>query len=473
MKKILIIALPLLMAVVSCKKDLSSLNVDTKNPTQVPASSLFSSAQKNLVDLVTNSNVNINIFRIISQYWTETTYTDEANYDLGTRGIPENFWARMYRDALMNFNETKKVVNANEKDPGLKANQLALADIMEIYGFYYLVTTYGNIPYSEALDPNNLFPKYEDQKTIYYDLLTRLDADIAALNPAVGSFGSADLLYGGDVAKWVKFANSFKLKMGITIADYDNAKAQSVVESAVQGGVFTSNADNAMFAYVASPPNTNPIWIDLVQSGRKDFVGTSTIIDMMKNLNDPRLPLYFTTDANGGYSGGIPGKGNSYSAFSKPSETITAPDFPADLLDYSEVEFDLAEAAQRGYNVGGTASQHYNNAVTASIEFWGGTDAQAAAYLDQPSVTYNPANWKTLIGEQKYIALYNRGIDAWIEIRRLDTPTLPDPINALSPFPVRFTYPVNEQNLNTANYKSASAAIGGDEVTTKLFWDKF
>jgi len=473
MKKILIIALPLLMAVVSCKKDLSSLNVDTKNPTSVPASSLFSSGQKNLTDLVTNSNVNINIFRIVSQYWTETTYTDEANYDLGTRSIPENFWARMYRDALMNFREAKRVINANEKDPGLKANQLAIADIMQVYGFYYLVTTYGDIPYSEALDPSNLFPKYEDQKTIYYDLLTRLDADLAALNPAVGSFGSADLIYSGDVSKWQKFANTFKLKMGITIADYDNAKAQSVIESAVQGGVFTSNADNAMFTYVASPPNTNPIWIDLVQSGRKDFVGTSTIIDMMKNLNDPRIPLYFTTDANGGYSGGIPGKGNSFSAFSKPSDKITAPDFPADLLDYSETEFDLAEAAQRGYNVGGTANEHYNNAVTASIEFWGGTASQAAAYLDQPSVAYNAGNWKTLIGEQKYLALYNRGTDAWIEIRRLDTPTLPDPINALSAFPVRFTYPVNEQNLNTANYKSASAAIGGDEVTTKLFWDKF
>ena len=142
-------------------------------------------------------------------------------------------------------------------------------------------------------------------------------------------------------------------------------------------------------------------------------------------------------------------------------------------MSYSEIEFFLAEGAQRGYNVGGTAAQHYNNAVTASILEWGGTEAEAAAYLAQPQVAYDAANWKQRIGEQKWIALYNRGWDAWIEQRRLDYPQLVAPATALSAYPLRFTYPVTEQNLNRVNYEQAAQAIGGDLVTTKLFWDKY
>ena len=179
-------------------------------------------------------------------------------------------------------------------------------------------------------------------------------------------------------------------------------------------------------------------------------------------------------DANGGYSGGNPGESSNYATFSKPAETITAPDFPASLLDYSEVEFLLAEAIERGYNVGATAAIHYNNAVTASVVEWGGTEADASSYLSQPSVNYTTATgtYKEKIGTQKWIALYNRGWDAWIEWRRLDYPQLAPAASALSDIPLRYPYPVNEQNVNRLNYEAASAAIGGDNVTTKLWWDK-
>ena len=111
-------------------------------------------------------------------------------------------------------------------------------------------------------------------------------------------------------------------------------------------------------------------------------------------------------------------------------------------------------------------------AVTASIEYWGGTPAEAAAYLAKPGVAYSSANWKQLIGEQKWIALYNRGWDAWIEWRRLDYPHIEAPETAETDVPLRFTYPIPEQNLNTTNYNAASQSIGGDDVRTKLFWDK-
>ena len=257
----------------------------------------------------------------------------------------------------------------------------------------------------------------------------------------------------------------------MTIADAEPATARTTVESAVAGGIFASNADNAVFKYLSAPPNTNPVWVDLVQSNRNDFVVASTFANAVTFLNDPRASAFFTTDPSGGYSGGTPGESNTFETFSHAGNAITQPNAPATLLSYSEIEFYLAEAAQRGWNVGGTAVAHYNNAVTASILEWGGTEAQAATYLAQASVAYDPVNWRQRIGTQKWIALYNRGWDAWIEQRRLGYPQLTAPATAQSAYPVRFTYPVAEQNLNRQNYEQASQAIGGDVVTTRLFWD--
>ncbi len=481
MKKILITLMVPLLMLVACKKDLTSVNVDPKSPLQYPATAFFTGAQKNLADLLSSTNVNTNIFRLIVQYWTETTYTDESNFDLGTRQIPRQVWNGLYRDVIRDFREAKTLIptelmNATPTaDAMIKKNDLAITEIMEIYTWFYAVTTFGNIPYSEAMDASKTQPKYDDQKTIYYDLLTRLDAAIAKLDVNGDSFGDADIIFGGDVGAWKKFANSFKLKMGMTIADFDNAKAKAVVESAVAGGVFTSNADNAEFHYLSAPPNTNPVWVDLIQSGRKDFVVTSTFINKLKALSDPRLNDFATFNATGtDFSGGIPGASNNYATFSKPGAFFTQPDLTHIFMGYDEVKFFLAEAVERGYSVGGTALGHYNNAITASIQYYGGTAAEATAYLAMPAVNYLTATgtYKQKIGEQKWIALYNRGWDEWIEWRRLDFPVLVKPPTALSVIPLRYTYPVPEQNLNNANYAAASTAIGGDAVTTKLFWDK-
>jgi len=481
MKKIIILLLLPLLFMAGCTKDLTSLNEDPKNPSVVPSYALFTNAQRTLSNTLTSSSVNLNIFRLIVQYWTETTYTDESNYDLQTRQIPRGVWNSLYRDVLRDFQEAKNLIptdvldGTGKPDVAKQKNEMAIVDIMQVYTWYYLVTTFGNLPYSEALNIDKPFPKYDDQKAIYTDLLFRLNADIAALG-GTASFGSADVLYKGDPAKWKKFAASLQLKMGMTIADSDPALAKTAVEAAIATGVLAGNNDNALFSYLSGPPNTNPIWVDLVQSGRKDFVATSTIINKMKTLGDPRLPFYFTLDGGGtDYIGGIAGASNNYTTYSKPSAKITAADFPALLMGYSEVRFLLSEAKERGYNVPGTAAEHYSAAITASIQYWGGTATQAATYLLQPEVAYSTAtgDWKQKIGTQKYFSLYNRGWDEWIEQRRLDQPVIVAPSTAVSEYPVRFTYNVDEQNINTANYNAASTAIGGDEVTTKLFWDKF
>ncbi|UYQ91852.1 SusD/RagB family nutrient-binding outer membrane lipoprotein [Chitinophaga horti] len=475
MKKLLIFIS--MIALAACSKDLISLNDDPKNPTDVPSFTLFSNAQKNLANIMTTPSVNSNIFRLISQQWAQTTYTDESRYDLGTRNIPQTFWNTIYRDVLGDLQEAKRLIllDNSYSDQQERRNELAITDVMQVYSFYVLVATFGDVPYSKALDYTIGSPEYDPQSAIVPALIARLDTSLAAMDEDADSYEDADLIYGGDVVSWKRFANSLKLKLGILLADADAQAAKSAIESAA-AGAFTDNSHNATFKFLSVPPNTNPVWVELIQSNRNDFVAANTFIDVMNTRNDPRRAYYFTPVDGGTYVGGIYGSGNSYDSYSHASGKITDPAFEGLLLDYAEVEFILAEAIERGFNVGGTAASHYNKGVVASVTYWGGTDATAQAYLLQPNVAYAtaPGNWKAKIGVQQWLAYYNRGFDGWVAWRRLDAPVfnVPSGLTAAD-IPVRYTYPVTEQNINTLNYDKAAASVGGDEVGSKLFWDKF
>ncbi len=448
----------------------------------VPAPTLFSNAVRGITDGLASSSVNVNVYRLVVQHWATTTYQDEPNYDFSTRNIPQAWWARMYRDVLIDLKEAKRIIAADiTLTDATRKNQTAIADIMQVYAYSILINTFGNIPYTEALDFNIINPKYDDAKAVSDDLFTRLNADIAALSTTGSGFDSkSDLVYGSitsessRVTAWIKFGNALKMRMGMVVADVDAAKAKTAVEEADKN-TFTSSSDNAIFKYLMVTPNTNPIWVDLVQSGRQDFVAAATLVSKLNSLADPRLSLYFKPNDVGVYVGGISGSNNTYSSYAKISDKVTATDYPALLLDYVETEFYRAEAVERGFAVTGTAQAHYNNAIRASIMYWGGTSEQADAYLLRPDVAYTTAegNYKQKIGTQKWIALNNRGYEAWLEVRRLDYPALVVPTTAKSGFPNRFSYPSNEQTLNKANYTDAAAKVGGDKVETKLFWDKF
>jgi hypothetical protein len=466
MKKYIIALLPLVM-LGACKKDFEKLNTNPKLFPTVPAPTLVTQAERQLSSAVTTSSVNNNVFRLVEQQWQETTYNDESLYNFDTRNINRQMWNSLYRDVLNNLQLAKGIIPTDVSVPdAAKASSIAIVDVLQVYSFYYLVTTFGDCPYTQAFDPKNNFPKYDDAATIYKDLLKRLDADIAALS-GTASLGAADIIYGGSVAKWKLFANSFKLKMGMTIADYDAALAKTTVTAAVTAGVFAANTDNATFAYLSATPNTNPVWVDIIQSGRFDYVACKTVADALNLTKDPRASKYFKAlDATtGNVLGADPGSKANYDSFSHVSDIVTAPTAPGLLLDNAEVQFYLAEAVAKGFITTGTAPEYYAKGVQASFSYWGAGDATAYLVLNP----YTAAN----LANQKWLANYNRGWDAWIETRRLDLPVLKKPATgAFSDFPVRFKYPVDEANVNGTNYKAAAAAIGGDVVTTKLFFDK-
>jgi hypothetical protein len=473
MKKIILSLLCASMFATACVDSLDDFNVSQKSAASVPSETLFTAAVKNLTDALTSASVNSNNYRFYVQHWTATTYLDEPRYNMTSRTIPQAMWQSLYRDVLSDLNESKKLVEQNTAlVESVKKNQLAQIEIIEVYAWSVLLNTFGDVPYSQALDPDNSLPVYDDAQTTYNAILVRLNNAIAQITPGAQGYAGADLLYKGDMAKWLKFGNSLKLKLAMVIADVDGAQAKTLAEAAAPN-VFTSNADNAKFNYLTAQPNNNPVSNSVTgpYTSREDYVAANTLVDVMNDLKDPRRKQFFS-EVDGTFKGGVYGFSNSYTDFSTVSAKVAAPDNPGLLLDYSEVRFLLAEALERGFAVGGTVQDHYNEAIKASIIYWGGTDAEVTAYLAQPSVAYATAagDWKAKIGTQKWIALYNRGYDAWLEWRRLDAPSLSPPVEGLV-VPLRMIYPVNEATLNGANRNAAASAIGGDTSATPLWWD--
>ncbi|WBV61792.1 SusD/RagB family nutrient-binding outer membrane lipoprotein [Chryseobacterium camelliae] len=475
MKKIILGSL-VAFSLLSCSnEDYAELNVDPKNPTEVPASFLFTNGVKSLFDQMGNTSVNRNIFRLVAQQWTECQYTEETNYDIRNRGIPDTHVTLMYTNVLYDLKKAKESLLSDETLlPAEKKNQEAMITLVEVYAWQQLVDLFGNMPYTEALQGNaNTTPKYDDALAIYKDLLNKTTAAYNNLNSSAAGFEN-DFIYNNDISKWKKLAASLKFKLAMRLADADPALSKQEAEAAYNLGLMASNADNFTLQYEDNTVNANPLYADLVLSGRQDFVPADTFVNYLNGLSDPRRTVFFD-DNKTPYIGGVYGDFNTYTDFTHIGDVFFTRNLAGDLMDYSEISFLLADARERGYNVGSTAAVYYTNAVTASMQYWGISAADIATYLARPDVNYAtaPGTWKQKIAKQFWIAMYNRGFEAWTVWRMYDAPTLSLPAATGNPVPNRFTYPVIEKNLNGANLAQAASAIGGDTQQTKLFWDKF
>ncbi len=490
MKK-LIIFLSIFFVLTACSK-LEDLNFNTKGFTTVPGQALFNGQVRVLFNQMATFNVNQNNTELFVQHFAETTYPDESRYDMVTRPVPATHMNLMYRQVLMNLKEAKRLLTLAPLGGILQTqrdNQLAIIEILAVYAWSNVIETYGGMPYSEALDYTKPTPKYDVGIDVYKDLISRLDAALATMTPTAGGMGAGyDNIYGGGVAgtpKWMRFANSLKLRMGMMLADADATYSKTVVNSAIAGvsgqSVF-GVGDKFSLTYLGSSPNQNPVYTELVVSGRFDFVVTSILVDACNLRNDPRRPGFMWTQVGGIYKGGAQGMPNSYNSFTHVDNSMLTSAREVVLMDYAEVQFLLAEAAARtGYTgVTSTADVYYNNAITASITYWGGTGAQAATYLAQPTVDYATLiagqSWKEVIGTQAWIAYYMRGFSAWTTWRRLDYPRLVATtahVQDVNGIPLRYTYATSEQTLNPISYAAAATALGagGDNAMTPLFWD--
>src|SRR3989475_2631052 len=477
-----------LIGITACG-DLTSINQDPNGPVDVPPPSILPSVIQvlaNNVDGVTSLNIRGGGLWV--QYYSQIQYRDEDKFVVrsGTSGG----WF-MYSSVL---EDAQRMIVKGQASGA--PNWSAVGRILKSYAFSVMTDAMGDLPYSQALKGDTvLHPVYDTQQSIYDSLFANLAQANSEFNFAASATGfpDGDLMYGGNLTKWRKFANSLRLRLAIHLQKADPTKAASEAAAALgaAGGVFTSNADNAELMYLATSPNQNPIYGDAHVGNRDDYGLSRSFVDTLNSWNDPRLPVYAQippalTPYRGLANGLLDGERIDSLDALKYISRIGAlwretPDAPLVFLSYSEVLFLQAEAAERGWIPGGTAAAatFYTNAIRASMQQYSVPDTATTRYLAQGKVQYDSAGGATLAGHlqqiayQKWLSMFMQGPEAWTEWRRTLVPTIVAGCHAvLNQLPERLPYDDQEAVLNKANVDAAVTAQGftaGNDIS-KALW---
>ncbi|MCI4651346.1 SusD/RagB family nutrient-binding outer membrane lipoprotein [Phaeodactylibacter sp.] len=467
----------LLLGATACD-DITELNVDPNNPTEVPAANLVTQAEYELNERLWGRGFNAEWTMLMVQHWSQNEYAEDSRY-VASPGFVNNTWTDLYANVLSELQAAHQIIENDEEiiDEGFRANQLAIVEILTVHAFHNLVDAFGDIPYTEALDLiDHPLPAYDSQESIYLDLLSRLETAVNSFTTDSPSFGGTELIYGGDVTLWRKLGNSLMMRMAMRIVDVDESTAKSYIAKAADpanGGIISSNEENALFEFSDDPNIANPLFVDATINNRDDFAVSELLVSTLQDLGDPRLEMYAAPNNVGVYYG-MPYGLTDGEAFalkdttSRPNPMVRQATAPAVIMDYAEVKFLEAEAYQRGI-LAGDAAAAYAEGIEASMNYWGITDE--AAISDYVAANpYDAGNWKEPLGWQKWIAFYMNGPQAWAEWRRLDYPQLELPAAAtIGSIPVRLPYPNDEQARNGASLNAVTDDIGS--LTNKLWWD--
>ena len=428
-----------------------------------------------------------------------------ANFNQDNRDNTQATWQRYYRSVIRNTYD----VIATTKDPA-RTNLVNMAKILQSYAFLVLTDTYGDIPYTEAgkgYTDQKVYPKYDKQQAIYAGIIKDISDAVAALD-ASKTRETADVLFGGDVAKWKKFGNSLLLRIGMRLSKVDATQAQSLVSKALAGGVITTNADNVLILHDANYLNSIGQLLNATEAN--NFYLAAPFVDYLKKTNDPRLRSIAVRYV-GATSGtqqtpakavidpavqiGMP-FGYDNSSISGPVKTLGLASFydfsqadrtrmnkttaRAYLVTASQTNLLLAEAVTRGW-VTGNAKDYYEAGVKAHMAQVSEMDANSvvsSAAVDA-YLAANPFNSTTAleqINTQYWISCFLNGPEAFANFRRTGFPKLsanPFPGKAIKgDFINRLTYPNSEISVNSVNVKAAIANQGADDLDTKVWWHK-
>jgi hypothetical protein len=492
-----------LFGAAACNNDgLTSLNKNPNSPEDAPATTIFTNAARTAVARWVGNGYDLRGTEWVVQHLAEVQYPDEDDYKRLQASSTTPWFDTPYSAELEDFRKVyQKGLAANQ--PGTWAPAL----IMRTWVFSYLTNTFGDIPYFQALAGDSagssLTPAYDKQQDIYADFFKQLDAAAKALASASNTLGDADPIYGGNTAKWQKFDNSLLLRLAMQIVNIDAATANTQIAAALapaNGGVFTSNADNAQLNWPGDGVFNNP-WSDNF-AGRDDHRMSQTFVNLLIGLKDPRLFVFATKTTDDTLVGADPNFANYAGMPNGLTQATAQPYFndtsrpglifwpPANLaaveggfgkttatyvMTYAEVSFIEAEAANR--SLGGltpaTAATSYNNGITASFDQWGVT--MPPGYLASAGIAYTPGTPGLIqIDQQEWIALYTDGGTTWSLWRRTCVPNTvkPGPAAITTIVPRRFEYSTTEYSVNETQVKAAAARQGADLLTTPMWWDK-
>ena len=516
--------LSLLIMSIGCDVDYFD---NPNEPATPPTSGVFNKAVQELVTDTRDVWFSGRFTLATMQMWQQSEYGDEDRYSY--RESMRETWEDLY----YNLENLRLVIQLNEDEAtsvtmsayGPNEGQIATARIMMAWAFNLMTDTWGDIPYWSYGDRDNpnfqalkltseeeiLQPVYATQAAIYADILNELAEAAQQITDAGEGFSAGDVIYGGDADMWATFANSLRLRIAVKLGNATEAA------DAIADGVFTSNADNAVFTFEGSDKNSSPMYYSWNVDARSDFAVSNTLVTLLKGDNimdtsavpvaitsnpfagvyDFRLEQYAEPNSDGEYVGmpiamtSAEAATITYESLPNRENIIDKPDYAPVLMEYAEVCFLLSE-------VNGWSQTDYVNGITASMQKWGVDAADITTYLGAV-----PAASMENVLTQKYIALYMDGHTAWAEYRRTGYPAailkpdvtnfpdgrpysvfeptsgeykyfifIPIPAEITNELPTRMEYPDFESTLNTTNYLDAVGRLSdGNSLTSKLIWD--
>jgi hypothetical protein len=475
MKNIMILLVPVAMLIqlYSCKKEFEEINTNPNGLSDAPYTNVLSGAILSVATTVDN-DLSYSYASAWSQQIARTLYQE---HDIYQPRDPSAAWRRMY---LAAFN-LQKLIDKAAATP----NRKGVALVLKAYTMQVVTDMWGDVPYSEAFkgDEGNFTPKYDAQQGIYLDLVKQLKTanELLSVTPsATDDIGGGDYIYYGDVAKWRKFCNSLLLRVYIRMSGVEQVLAKQGIEEIVGNPlkfpVFTNGSDDAKLVYLNTPNEQNPIYSSYASNAID--VPSKLLTTMLKEKNDPRLTVYADSAADKSLADRFAGLQNG--AATVPPKTklpaigsrfVKSPVAPTYLLTYEETLFVIAEAANNGWTVGASAKEAYQGAILANMDRW---EIDGTTYLADPKVNFDLAtDKKKAIAEQKWLALYFQGCEAFSEVRRTGWPVLLEPPASVYPgfgVAMRFPYPTSESATNAANLGVVASGISHGLFGKKMWW---
>ncbi len=463
-----------LVALASCTQDFEEINTNTNQPETVIPDMILPYLIYSGVDTGPLGS-------IVTQHFAVRDWqVGLGRYD---------WWSTPYWDYSLLRNVNNMIMEAEKLEHD---NFKGIALIFKAYLFSRTTDAVGDIPYSEALKgkEGEYTPVYDTQESVYTNLLAELETANSLLDVKGAALGG-DILYDGNILKWKKFANSLQLRLLMRVSDKKTdarAKIKTIVDNPSKYPIFESNDDMAALTYLADAPNRYPNYNATGYDAGEVVLG-KPLVDTMTIYNDPRLPVIArptaaSVDAGNpmyagvpcgmskeeaiAYNGGIENQSLVSQRYNRQPNTEKGI-----YMAYSELQFILAEAAQKGW-IGGSAETYYLNGIRGSFEYYGVAD-QYSAYVAGPSVKFNAANSLLQIGVQKWMAFFfNNGYEVFFDWRRTHIPALDPGKGNLNggKIPVRWKYPDSEQNFNNENYKAALDRQGADNTNTPIWLTK-
>lgn len=472
-----ILYLAAFLVLVSCTKDFEAINTNPNAPVNVQPELLLRQVIYDYGDEMAYEGFVAG--NLLGQYFTAIDFNLFDRHSLTEPQFGGNPWPTLYK----NLRDNELIIQQAQANP-TQAVYEGPALILKAYLTMALTDLYGDAPYSEALKgtEGNVTPVYDTQESIYLDeggILDNLNQGIDFINSYMGSTPlNGDLLFDGDLESWARFAQSLRIKALMRISDRVDVRA-ALQDIADTENYIQSNAQNAVFNFSESQPN-NFRMVNLRAGDFNLFILSETMQEILSDLNDPRLSVFFRPTANNEelFQGFLNGPDASQTSISVADYSLTGRIFreepgslQANFMTAWETSFLLAEAAERGF-INGDAKAHYETAVQLAFQYW--NTPMPIDYLSAGPAAYGLNNQNKLaqIGTQKWVANLINGYEGWIDQRRTGYPTLKPIAASLNNdlIPVRMPYPTDEAALNAQNFEAATSE-DGNSVNVRVWWD--